>query len=41
MDSGMRPERWLTSLAQGGFVAINEFLTREQVSQLTEATRVF
>jgi hypothetical protein len=41
MGSGTRPERWLTSLAQDGFVAINQFLTREQVSELTEATRVF
>jgi hypothetical protein len=41
MDSGTRPERWLTTLAQDGFAAIKEFLTREQVSELTEATRVF
>ena len=41
MDSGTRPEQWLTRLAQEGFLAINEFLTREQVSVLTEATRVF
>jgi ectoine hydroxylase-related dioxygenase (phytanoyl-CoA dioxygenase family) len=41
MGSRKRPERWLTRLARDGFVAINEFLTREQVLELTEATRVF
>src|SRR5258707_1063457 len=41
MDSGTSREPWLTNLAQDGFVTIGEFLAPEQVSDLTEATRVF
>jgi ectoine hydroxylase-related dioxygenase (phytanoyl-CoA dioxygenase family) len=41
MDSGTRPERWQTSLARDGFLTINRFLSREQVTALTETTRVF